>query len=97
MEMLNNIWDVLCAENAKLISFLLFPLYFIEAFFIMMLFLSLLNIKCSNKQKLLYIILSALCSIITTMFIPSPFNVICNYIIVFALIYYIFKHLSRIL
>ena len=91
MEMLNNIWDVLCAENAKLISFLLFPLYFIEAFFIMMLFLSLLNIKCSNKQKLLYIILSALCSIITTMFIPSPFNVICNYIIVFALIYYIFK------
>lgn len=91
MEMFNNIWSALNTENAKLLNFILVPLGFIESYLILMLFINLLNIKSSNKQKLLYIILSSTCSLMNTSLIPSPFNVIINYLILFTIIYFIFK------
>ena len=91
MEMLNNIWTALSTENETLVSYLGFPLCFIEAFLILTLFTNLLNMKCSNKRKLEYVVCSALTSIIVSIFIPTPFNVICNYLILFSLIYIIFK------
>ena len=91
MEMLNNIWNVLCTENAELINFILIPFGFIESFLSLLLFINLLNIKCSHKDKLLYVFLSSTCSIINNFLVSSPFNVIFNYLIVFGLIYFIFK------
>lgn len=91
MEILNNIWNVLCAENSELVSYSLIPLGFIESLLSLMLFLTLLNIKSSKKDKLLYITLSSICSLINNWLVPSPFNVLFNYLLVFALIYFIFK------
>ena len=91
MEILSNIWNALSTENPELMSIVANVWIFFENFLILLLFINLLNIKCTNTQKLLYVVLSTLCSILTNLFIPSPFNVICNYIIAFALIYLIFK------
>ncbi len=91
MEMLNNIWSILCTKNIQMVTIITSPLMFIESFLILLLFVNLLNIKCSNKQKFIYIILSSICSIISSLFIPSPFNVIFNYLILFTIICVVFK------
>ena len=91
MEMLNNIWTALSIPNSTLISYILIPFGFIESSLSLMLFVNLLNIKCSTKDKLLYVFLSSTCSIINHTLVPSPFNVIFNYLIVFTIIYFIFR------
>ena len=91
MEMLNNIWNVLCAENFHLVNIITSPLIFIEVYLSFCLFSNLLSLKFSKKQKLLYVILSSICSYCSTNLIPSPFNIIFNYLTLFALIYFIFK------
>lgn len=91
MEILNNIWNVFNTSNMELINYMLIPASIIEAFLTLMLFIGLLNIKSSTKQKLLYIILSCICSYTTNTFLPSAVNIIANYLILFAIIYFIFN------
>lgn len=91
MEMLNNIWNALSTKNLELINFMFIPLAFVENYLILMLFTNLLNIKCTNKQKLLYIIWASICFVFTNFIIPSPFNVIFNHVGMFVAIYFIFK------
>ena len=57
MEILNNIWNALSTENAQVISLISYPCIFIESFLVPLLFVNLLNIKCNNKQNLIYVIL----------------------------------------
>ncbi len=93
MEILNNIWMMLITPNqlaTKLLPLPL-PLHFIEAFIIMSLFLIILNIPTSRKNRNLYIIISSLIMIVGSFFIPSPFNVLINYLCSFALIILLFK------
>ena len=61
MEMLNNIWNALSTENMEFInSFIANPLIILEIYFIFLLFINLLNIKCTNKQKLLYLVITSI-------------------------------------
>ena len=91
MEMLNNIWIALSTENVELLNYIFIPLSLLENYLILLLFINLFNIKCSKKQKLLYVFLAALCSKVVSILIPTPFNLIFNYLIFFILIYFIFK------
>lgn len=91
MEMLNNIWIALSTENVELVDFMLIILGFIESFLILMLFVNLLNIKCSRKQKILYIILSSLCTLMNKWQNLGSFIFIFSYLLQFLLIYQIFK------
>ena len=91
MEVLNNIWNALCTENVGLVTIITIPLMFVEMFLMLLLFTNLLNIKSTKKQKFIYVFLASLVSIITNLFVSSPFNVICIYIILLVLIYIIFK------
>ena len=61
MEMLNNIWNALSTENMEFInSFITNPFIILEIYFIFLLFINLLNIKCTNKQKLLYLVITSI-------------------------------------
>ena len=91
MEILNNIWTAISTPNEGLLSILFIPLIFIEAKLSLMLFTSLLNIKTTKKQRILYVFLAGTTSLITLNFVPIPFNSIVNYVIIFAIIYFIFK------
>lgn len=91
MEVLNNIWNALSTENVGLVNILTTPSIIIENFLTLLIFINLLNFKCSTKQQLLYICLSSVFSFLTNMLLPSPFNVICNYLFFFIIIHFIFK------
>lgn len=91
MEMLSNFWTALSTENVELVELIIIPFRFIECFLSLVLFINLLNIKASNKQKLLYFLLTCASSTLTSAFIPSPFNLICNYVFLFIIIYFTFR------
>ena len=90
MEILNNIWIALTTENPILMKWILL-LMFVENYLSLHLFLSILNISSTRKQRILYIFLFSIEGIISMLFIPSPFNLIFNYVISFLMIFIIFK------
>lgn len=91
MQFVNNIWIALSSENEALLNLLVLPLFPVENFVLMSLFLSILNIKSTKKQKIIYILCLTFINLFNLNFIPSPFNVIINYICVLLFIKFIFK------
>lgn len=92
MEILNNIWMAISTPNEILINIIAIPGTIIENIVLLYLFLSILNISSSIKQKVTYITLMSIVSLITMYFIPSPFNIFINYFSFVALQYIIFKN-----
>lgn len=91
MELLNNIWNALTTPNETLINILSIPFTVIEITFSALLFLSILNIKSTKKQQIIYIILISAISIISNYFLPSPFHLVVNYVFMLILIHALFK------
>ena len=91
MEILNNVWTALSTPNEELMKILTIPPFFVEIPLIMYIFIYALNITATRKQKLIYIALSIITGIICSFVIPSPYNVIFNYGMMFLLILFIFK------
>ena len=91
MELLNNIWNALSTPNETLINIIFIPMSFLEIYLMMVLFLLILRIKSTFRQKAIYVILASVISLLTNHFIPSPFNVFINYILLFIIIYFLFK------
>ncbi len=91
MEILNNIWTILNTPNEFYRNILVSPITFIEIYIGMTLFLTLLNISSTKKSKTYYLIIASFVTIITSFFIPIPFNAFINYLLYFILIILIFK------
>ena len=91
MEILNNLWLAVSTPNEELMNLITIPLFFVEVFIIMQLFIYIADIKASTYQKIIYIISASCSSIITNFFIPNPFNIFLNYFVIIILIYTIFK------
>lgn len=91
MGILNNIWTVLNTPNELNTQIITFPFAFIESYITTTLFLTILDIPTNNRNKILYVIISSLITIITGLLIPSPFNIIVNHILYFIFIIVIFK------
>ena len=60
MELLNNIWNALSTPNEGLINIITIPIFFLEAFLLMSLFLTILDITATKFQKIIYIILATI-------------------------------------
>ena len=89
--MLSSIWNLLVTEDPLFRSIITsFPI-FIEAWLVLKLFTSILRIKYTKKQSAIYVILFPVFSLISKFFIPSPFNTLVNYIVMFILIKLVFK------
>lgn len=91
MEVLNNIWIAISTPNERLLNILLIPAGILENLLIMYLFLSILGINATRRQKITYVVLMSCISLISMYIIPNPFNIIFNYIIMLILSYSIFK------
>lgn len=91
LQLLNNIWNLLCSENVFLVNILVLPLYPIESILLMSLFLVILNINATLKQKIAFVVSNTIISIISAVVLTSPFNVLFNYTCMFLLIKFIFK------
>ena len=91
MEILTNIWSALTTENKLLIDVLISIASFVENYLAFKLFSTIFKIEYSKTQKYAYIILSSICFLITNLFIQAPFNIFINYIVIFILVYKLFK------
>lgn len=91
MEVLQSIWTALTTENEVLTNILLIPYNFIEAYILMLLFITILNINTSRKNKIIYIFSVGIVSIISRYLIPNPYNTYFNLIYIFISIRLTFK------
>ncbi len=91
MEILNNLWTAISTPNEGLVNVLLIPAGIIENFLIMLLFLSILNIKTTKMKKFLYISIVTIVGFICNYIIPAPMNIIFNYAIMILVCHYNFK------
>ena len=91
MEVLNNIWIAISTPNEGLVNILMTLATFVEAFIIMFLSTTLSNISSTKNQKIMYLTIFIITSLISMYVIPNPFNIIFNYIVMFILFYTIFK------
>lgn len=91
MEIFQTIWNALTTPNEGLINIFGIPFIFIEMTVTTLLFTQVLNISSGKKQKLLYISLLSIWSILCNMFIPKQFTLFLNMIIYAISIILIFK------
>ena len=92
MEILNNIWSNLTTPNIQLINIISVPILLIEITLTMYLFLSIMNLSSTRKQRILYVLISWLIGIFTMFVIPQPFNIFTNYFMTIFLQYIIFSN-----
>ena len=91
MKILQTIWVALTTENELLLKITSMPMLVLELTVSMLLFTTILNIKCTSKQKALYIIILSLIGFINLWFVPTPYNTFINVIACPILSYFIFK------
>lgn len=91
MEFLNNIWIALSTENERLIKLLLIPSSFVELYLVILLFISILNLHPTKKQKFLCLMISTITATVTNFCCPSPFNIFINYAVTFIATLKVFK------
>lgn len=91
IKILQTIWSSLTTQNEELTTLIGIPSMFLEIFVSMLLFTALFNIDASKKQKLIYVILVSILGILSRLFIPNPFNVLINLLVMFLSIKFIFK------
>lgn len=63
MEIFNSIWTALSTPNEGLVNTLAIPATLVENFLLMILFLSILNISSTIKQKIIYTLSMTIISI----------------------------------
>ena len=78
LDTFNAVWTALTTTNEELIRVLSIPCNFIEITVTMLLFTTLLKIETTRKQRIIYVIFLSLLGILTTYFIPAPFNIFIN-------------------
>ena len=89
---LNNLWVAVSTPNPELMRFLTIPIsIFLEIPLSLYLLICVFNIELSKKQKFYYIISTGVVTNLCSSFIPTPWNVILNYIASFIITHYIFK------
>ena len=91
MEILQAIWNSLTIPNERLIEILSYFLVFIEVTLSMFLFITILNIESSKKQKFLFVIGSSIFSILSRLFIPYPYDTLLNILVMGTLIKFLFN------
>lgn len=91
MEILQTIWNVLTNENEMLVRIVSTPLILVEAYLYMLIFLTLLKIDSTRKQRTLFVVCFSLISIFNTYFGVAPFNTFINALSIPLLVFLIFK------
>lgn len=91
MEIFQTIWTALTTENEVLTNIIGVPSMFLETTIFMLFFTLILNIQSNNKQKILYVSIVSLLSIISRFCIPTPYGTYINLLIIIISAIIIFK------
>ena len=91
MEILHNLWNVLCTEDENLIRYISILMSFLETYATLKLFTSALDINYTKNQRNLYFLLLFICTILTTFIIPNEYSVFVTLVAYPLIIKLIFK------
>jgi len=91
MEIFQTIWTVLTNENEMLIKLNAIPSIFIESILYMLLFLTILKIDSTKKQRIFFVLSFSIISILNSFFGVMPFNNFINVLAMPLLVLFIFK------
>lgn len=91
MEIFQTIWTSLTTENEVITNLLGFPICFLDAFVVMLFFTTLLNIKATKKQKILYVVILSILAYTFRSLIPNPYGIILNMVTFPMCVYFILK------
>lgn len=89
MEIFNNLIQTLTTPNEELTNIICNPLIFIEMYVSMLLFTTILNIKTTRKQRIIYVVISSFWGLFSKLVIPAPYNTIINLFISPFLVYFL--------
>ena len=91
MEIFNNLIQTLTTPNEELTNIICSPLMFIEMYVSMLLFTTILNIKTTRKQRIVYVLVSSLWGLFSMFIIPAPYGTFLNIIIALMITVLCFK------
>ena len=91
MELINNIWIALSTPNEFLITLLSIPFTILEIFVTLIIFSTILKINISNRNKLIYVVVTFITCFFASHFLPTPINLFIDYITLFLLMFFLFK------
>lgn len=92
MEILNNIWMAISMPNEGLSNLIVSIGIFFENFLFMNIFLTVLEITSTKKQRIICILCMSLVCIFDMYILSSPFNILLNYLLMIVLAYIIFNN-----
>lgn len=90
MEILQTIWTALTTPNEQLYYIITIPFTFLEATVTMLFFTTILNITCNKSQKIAYVLVLSIASILLN-FLLHEYSIIIKMILWPFIIMYIFK------
>lgn len=91
MELLHNLWNVLCTEDENLMKCLTLLLFILESYVTLKLFSSVFSITYTKKQRNIYYICMLLYWLFANFIIPSEFTVFSSVIIFPIIIKFVFR------
>ena len=91
MNFIQTVWNVLIGENKFVMDIICTPLTFLEAFLYMNVFLSIVNIDSTRKQRILFVVLFSIISLFNMYFGVMPYNNLINALVLPLLIILVFK------
>ena len=86
MNVFSNFWNVLTMENEMVTKIVTAPTVFVEAWLVFNILSSILKFNFTKNRALLCIILLSLNSLMTEFLIPTPYNVLINYMMMFIIL-----------
>lgn len=91
MDILQTVWTALTTENEGLTNIIIAPLVIIEAIVSMLLFTTLLNVKSTKKQKIIYITIISLLGLFCNSLLPKQYSNIITLVCTPFIIMFVFK------
>ena len=91
MEIFNNLIQTLTTPNEELTNIICSPLILVEAIISMLLFTTILNIKSTTKQNVIYVLSMTISSFITRFLVSTPYGTFINIIIALIITILCFK------
>ena len=80
MNILQTIWTALITPNATLFKIITIPVTYLDAYIGMLFFSSILNIKTTKRQKILYLLLYGTLGNLVVFIVPTSYTVYVNII-----------------
>ncbi len=91
MEFFQTIWTALTIPNEGVFKIITLPLTFLDAYISMTLFLTLLNIQSTHRQKIKYVCIFSTLAIIINLTLPTLYATFASMLLWPILVIYIFK------